>query len=427
MPLSTKLKHWIRPLLFVGIFLVATAPFSIIAQLTAHKKNGNFWPYFYNEVPQNSLDIVYVGNSHSKTTFIPGVIDHLLGTNSLQVSTVGESIYQTQFEFEEVLRYQDPKLIILEANPIYSGLPTNDIRSWNYSFFYAMPFSVRKFFYAHRFFNDEDLLKFYLPFTSYHADWKNPDQAKERRAEVLETLKQVIETDWHFDLPYQGYENYLVSLPLDTELDPDMEAGDCPILDFEERLTVTESILQNAKEDNQPVVIMETPQFVNPFARCRDQVVELAANFGVEYVPLMENDPRPPLWFGDDEHMTQFGALRASVETAQYLADALDIAINKEMLEIYQRYFFSDYTLDQDGNAVTITLIPDNPQALADMHFDWYVRHKSESYLEEEGIGMLELSFTLPETEGDYFIRVVMFDPAIHYYVRGGFSFDPKY
>jgi len=418
-----KLKPWLRSLLFVGILLVLTAPFSTIALLTAHEKNGNFWPYFYRGVPKNTLDIVYMGNSHSKTTFIPEVIDRLLGINSLQVSTVGESIYQTQFEFKEVLHYQDPKLIILEANPIYSGSPSDEVKSWNYSFFYAMPFSARKFMNAHRFFGDDDLLKFYLPFISYHADWKNPDQVRERAKKALELLKQWKKAEWQIELPHKGYENYLVSLPLEAEQEIYMESDNCSIADFEKRLEITEAMLQAAEQDGQQVVIMETPQFVNPFSDCRDQLAGLAERYGVAYVSLLDNAPRPPLWFGDDEHMTQFGALIASVETAQYLAETLDISINKEILALYQRYFFRDYTLEREGDRVTITLIPEDPQAMADMNIAWYATHKGESFLEEEEIGMVSLRFTLPETEGKYFIRTVMFDPAIHYYVRGGFTF----
>lgn len=403
--------------------MIVTAPFSIIAQQTAHVKNGNFWPYFYHEVERNSLDIVYLGNSHSKTTFIPEVIDRLLGTNSLHVSTVGSSIYQTQFEFQEVLRYQDPQLIILEANPIYSGSTADDIKSWDYSFFYAMPFSAHKFIYAHRFFDEDDLLKFYLPFTSYHADWKNPEQARERAYEALELLRQRIDADWQVELPYQGYENYLVSLPLETEYAIDVDSGACPIPDFNERLQITESMLQAAAQEGQAVVIMETPQFVNPFTGCREQTAAMAARYGVDYISLLDDAPRPPLWFGDDEHMTQFGALIASVETAQYLADRLDIAINKDMLAIYRRYFFSDYTLEREGDMVEITLFPDNPQAMANMTITWYGMHNGESFLEEGEDGMVTLEFQLPELDGKYFIRVVMFDPAIHYYVRGGFTF----
>ncbi len=414
---------WMRSILFLGILITLTAPFSLVARETAHLKNGYFWPYFYREVERDSLDIVYIGNSHSKTTFIPEVIDRLLETKSLHVSTVGASIYQAQFEFQEVLQYQDPKLIILEANPIYSGSPSNDLKSWHYSFFYAMPFSARKLFYAHRFFRDDDLLKFYLPFTSYHADWKNPDQARERAKEVLEIIKQRRDAEWHVELPSQGYENYLVSLPLETDLEANMETDHCPIPDFEERLQITETLLQTAARDGQRVVIMETPQFVNPFVGCRSRTADLAARYGVEYISLLDDAPRPPLWFGDDEHMTQFGALIASVETAQYLAEILDISINKEMLAIYQRYFFTDYTLAREGDVVTVTLFPENPQAMADMNITWYGMHSGESFLEVGGIEMVRLRFTLPEKEGKYFIRTEMFDPAIHYYVRGGFTF----
>lgn len=105
MPTNNVQNPWIRFLIFAGILCILIQALSFIPKETSHEKNGNFWPYFYQSLSQNSVDVVYMGNSHSKTTFIPEVIDKLLGTRSIHVNTSGESIYQTKYEFREVLRY----------------------------------------------------------------------------------------------------------------------------------------------------------------------------------------------------------------------------------------------------------------------------------------------------------------------------------
>jgi len=413
-----------RSLLFVGILLTITAPFNYTVKQTAHLKNGNFWPYFYREVEQNSLDIVYMGNSHSKTTLIPEVIDRLLGTRSVHVNTSGESIYQTQYEFQEVMRMQNPRLVVLEANPIYAGISAEALKPWNFSFFYAIPFSWQKLAYSYQFFNEHDLLSFYLPFTSYHADWKKPDQAIERMRAAWEHLKARWEAEGHEALPHQGYENYLKSLPLDAERDMGSAGKACTVPDLAARLTVTEGMLLAAQRAEQKMVIMETPQFVSQFPACKQAAVDLAARYGVDYINLMEDEALQPLWFGDEVHMTQFGAIIASVETAQRMAEMLDIPINHELLAVYQSYFFRGYTLEQDGAEVTVTLIAEDKAAIQEMQFAWKVSRNNELFLDIEQAGMHTLRFTLPEPSGEYFIHIVMYNPAIHYYLRGGLTLD---
>ena len=416
---------WMRTLLFIGILLALLQVLNWTPRQTAHLKNGNFWPYFYREVETDALDIVYMGNSHSKTTIIPEIIDRLLGTRSVHVNTSGESIYQTQYEFREVLRHQNPRLVVLEANPIYAGLGADELKPWNFSFFYAMPFGWQKLAYSLDFFNENDLLKFYLPFTSYHADWKNPDQAITRVKEAIEQLKARWEAEWHETLPYQGYENYLKSLPLDAERKPQTILDNaCPVPDMAARLAVTEELLQTAQRAEQAMVVMETAQFVQQFPQCRDAAAELAGRYGVEYIQLMEDEALPPLWFGDEVHMTQFGAVIASVEVAQRIAELLEIPINRELLEVYQSYFFSGYTLEQNGGNVTVTLIPQDADAIREMQFQWDVSRNNEIFLEVEEAGMHSLRFTLPESGGNYFIHIVMYNPAIHYYLRGGITLD---
>lgn len=418
-----KQNPWVRFLVFIGILFVLIQVFSYIPRQSSHQKNGNFWPYFYKEVPKNSLDIVFMGNSHSKTTFIPEIVDKLLGTRSIHVNTSGESIYQTIYEYREVLRYQDPRMVVLETNPIYVGLPREDLKPWNFSFFYSMPFSPRKLVYSHQFFSDGDLLKFYLPFTSNHADWKKPDELIFRAKDEAQNIKEKLDADWHVDLPHQGYENYLRSLPPQQEPPQLSEGiGDCSISDLEARLSVTEEILQIAQKEAQNITFIEAPQYLNLYENCRDQVVDLTEKYDVSYQTLLDGTYRSPLWFGDDEHMTQFGAIIASVETAQLLADQLNIDLNRDALAYYQSYFFLDYTLVPEGDSITLTLIPENYEAISDVDFIWKVSLNDQSILKIEEKGKNELNFTLPEPTGKYYINIVIHNPASSYYLRGGFD-----
>jgi hypothetical protein len=73
------------------------------------------WKDFY-KLPKNSVDILFIGNSHNYMTFQPQVVDDLLSMNSYVLGVPGESAVMTYFELNTALRYQHPRIIVFETN-----------------------------------------------------------------------------------------------------------------------------------------------------------------------------------------------------------------------------------------------------------------------------------------------------------------------
>lgn len=287
---------WVKAIVFLGILAFLIHLFSIIPVQRAHEKNKNYWPYFYNELPENSVDIVYMGNSHSNTTFIPEVIDDILDVNSIHVNTSGESIHQTIFEYREVLRRQNPKVIVIEANPIYSGLDQDEIKSWNYSFFYSMPFDWRKLLFAHQYFQGNNLLHFYMPFTLFHSNWKHPEEVIQRVQAAIDAHREAAGEEIHIDLPFKGYVNYFHSLSMDVPNPEDFTVkDDCNVWDMDDRLDVVTQILEINKESKGNLLFIESPQYVNKYAACQEQVIDHIEEQGGEYEILFEQEGRSRL------------------------------------------------------------------------------------------------------------------------------------
>jgi len=423
MYVKDKQKHWFKFFLFTGILISIIQVISYIPKQRSNRKNGNYWPFFYEGLPENSMDIVFMGSSHSKTTFIPEIIDDILGIESIHVNTSGESIYQTIYEYQEVLLYQNPKVVIIETFPIYAGLTQQDIKPWNFSFFYSMPISLRKLIYSHNYFLDGDLLNFYLPYTSNHSDWKNPNILISRVNTEFETIKNNQGLGNYVELPYRGYENYLGSLlPGQIQSKTPDKIVYCPISDFEDRLSVTEDILQINQKHREDLLFLEAPQYINEYENCRGQAIDLIENYGVSYKTLFSDQDRSLLWFGDTEHMTQFGAIIASVETAEFLAHELNIQMSPENLNYYRSYFFKDYTFTKEGDDISINLIPANNEALMNLVFQWEISLDGESVYKIKEKGKNELKYTLPEPIGDYFIHIMINNPTSDYSLRGGFD-----
>ena len=340
------------------------------------------------------------------------------------MNTSGESIYQTIYEYQEVLRYQNPKAVIIEPYTIYAGLTPQNLKPWNFSFFYSMPIGFRKLKYSHDFFTDGDLLKFYLPYTSSHSDWKNPNLFFSRVDSELESISDLRDFFKPVELPHKGYENYLKSLtPWELEIESPGQNDPCPIPDFEDRLSVTEDILQKSNKHLGELFFIETPQYINKFENCRAQAVNLINRYEVPYTILFKEQDLPLLWFGDHQHMTQFGAIIASVETAEFLSDELNIEMNAEALNYYQSYFFIDYTIVQEGEKISINLVPYDKETFTDLIFKWEVFLNDKSILRIKAKGKNEITYTIPEPIGNYFIHIVIVNPTGNYPLRGGFDF----
>lgn len=394
--------------------------FSYIPRQRSHEKNGNYWPYFFNELPEDSVDVIFMGSSHSNSTFIPEIIDDILDINSIHVNTSGESIYQTALEYREVLRHQQPRMVIIETYPIFDGLTQEDLKPWNYSFFFAVPSIFRQMLYAHQFFSIENLIYFYLPYTLYHADWKKPGGIAQR---MVETVTALISGKGQLELAHKGYFNYMESLPpLKAGVDEDDPPAVCAVADLKQRLETTKEIMNLDSENAPALMFVEAPQLVNEFEACRREVIEAIRNWGGDYQVLLQDQERPRLWFGDHEHMTQFGAVIASVELARLLAEKLDLKVDTRALAYYQTYFFNDYKINRDGREVEVNLIPYDGEAISDLYFTWTLHRDGEEIEKIEGLRQNELTVTLPASDGKYYFHVEIYNPAGAYLLRGNLN-----
>jgi len=68
---------------------------------------------FY-ELEDNSLDILFIGSSHSYCTFAPALIDKALGTESFQFGMPLQYPDSTWFTLKEALKTQSPSVVVME-------------------------------------------------------------------------------------------------------------------------------------------------------------------------------------------------------------------------------------------------------------------------------------------------------------------------
>ena len=96
------------------IFVVGNKYSAASTENQINNYNESRWNEFY-DLPKNSLDMVFLGSSHSYCTFDPENFDSVLGTSSYQLGMPLQHMDSTYFTLLEVLNYQKPKKVVVEV------------------------------------------------------------------------------------------------------------------------------------------------------------------------------------------------------------------------------------------------------------------------------------------------------------------------
>ncbi len=128
---TSSFKDNIKFLIKIFIFILCLIPMIIfIGKKYSSASTENVINLFnqrrfedFYALEENSLDMVFLGSSHSYCTFNPEIFDNNLGTNSFQLGMPLQHPDSTYYTLKEVLNYQKPKVVVME---VYFDLLKND-------------------------------------------------------------------------------------------------------------------------------------------------------------------------------------------------------------------------------------------------------------------------------------------------------------
>lgn len=122
---SNKRRRYknIKIILGLAIFLLCMFPiFKIMGEKYSKASENNTINYFtqsrfndFYDLPKNSLDMVFIGSSHSYCTFDPENFDSELNISSFQMGTPLQHPDTSYFLLKEILNYQKPKVVVMET------------------------------------------------------------------------------------------------------------------------------------------------------------------------------------------------------------------------------------------------------------------------------------------------------------------------
>lgn len=217
------MKKILKINLFIIFFILIF--FSVQKMFVPYNIRIKRWDSFY-QIPKNTLDIVFLGNSHSYTTYYPEMIDNNLKINSFNMASNSQHIDQLYFNLKEILKYQKPKIVCIELFCLSSDSRENKGNWFIYDNLDGQKFGLNKIDSILTYRKKEDRINSLFPLIRSHQDWKEKrkllkniySRYKERNnikifsgfertnSEMDEEITQKYENE-----PKEDYKNFIIS------------------------------------------------------------------------------------------------------------------------------------------------------------------------------------------------------------------------
>ncbi len=283
-------KNLLRTALFLSLFALM---FSLLSPVFVPKNNSLEAGIHEHEAkgflaePENSLDVVFLGDSETFSAFIPLGIWEQYGMTSYVCSTANQVMYQSVSYLERVLATQSPKVVILETNALYRDYTLADVVSHE--------------------------VQERLPFLRYHDRWKTLTPADLGEAVDFRTIQR--------DKGYT-YRTRAIAADLTGYMAPSEEIHPVPALNqawFREILTL-------CREREIQLVLISTPSPVNWSSYYHNGVAQLAQEWEVPYLDMNLLPEEVPINWNTDsydggDHLNYAGACKATDYAASWLWD----------------------------------------------------------------------------------------------------------
>ena len=164
-----KVKNGLRAVGLLICIIVMVSFLSNVLSVRATTDTG-----FY-KLQKNTVDVLFLGNCHAYSTFIPSVIEMITGKTTYVLGGSSQSIPLTYYNMKEALKRQSPEYIVLETFPIIiydSYIPADTEVVYAYSAFADIPFSFDKLLYATDYKDGSEWFYLLFDLGYFHDRWE---------------------------------------------------------------------------------------------------------------------------------------------------------------------------------------------------------------------------------------------------------------
>ncbi len=344
-------KNWLKFISFCVIAMLVFTWFNKAMEIPSQN-----WLDFY-DLPQDSLDVVFIGNSHGLKGFQPNILSDLMPVSSYMVGVPGENVFISYYELREILKTQKPKILILETftlnltEPVGKALifPFTDAGSW----------SMNKLAVMRRFLS-YDLFYSSIPSLRTRVDWNHPADFFAKIATAIK-VKETRSTS-RFLGAAPDPEPLSAAEFAEIATLPDVTSTRSPL---ENRLYL-DKIVELCEKNNIKLILVSTPvlKITGPFFSYYTpfDVASYARENGVELVTF-DSSELNKMHYVDADHLSIFGSLIVTLDLAREISQNLGVQIDPERMNYYEGILFSDFSMECHKQTCTLSLEPEDPAA----------------------------------------------------------------
>lgn len=153
----------------ICLLLVLCICINVFTYVLRDKTNAEYIKPFWEE-KEDTIDVIFVGSSHSYRSIYPLEIWHKYGLTSWNLGSSEQSVAASYHLIEEAIERQHPKVVVME---MYMSFV--DSKYYDYARIHQitdnMPCSMNKINFIKDVIPVKDRLEFYFPIAKYHERW----------------------------------------------------------------------------------------------------------------------------------------------------------------------------------------------------------------------------------------------------------------
>lgn len=121
---------------------------------------------------KDKIDLLFLGSSHSYSTFNSRIFDNKLGVNTYVLSSDGQPIAASYYLLKELYKRKKPEIVVFE---LYGLLLDTESKKNYENVFNSFRFGINKI-EASKIFDKSEQIDYLIPILKYHSIWKEPSQ-----------------------------------------------------------------------------------------------------------------------------------------------------------------------------------------------------------------------------------------------------------
>lgn len=315
------------------------------------------WDAFYDQ-EENTVDILFIGNSHIGNGLDLNIINAKTKSKTNTLYGYGQTLPQVYYNLKEALKYQNPKLIVLETytfSNISKDYFYGQDRIPKMQGFEAKKLSKLKIEEYLDLYENEEVLNFF-PFITYHSNWNKKGLVKEN---IIKKLNP--KSNYYF-----GDVKSVQTLDKKKiEAYRKKDFGNKKYYFSKWQLSYFNKISELAKEKNIPILLVTIPYFkeyrnkIN-YKHISSALVNIAKESKYNYIDL--NGVYPDLdyhYFMNDavranQHLNYKGNILVSNYIADYINKEYDFNFENSNESLPEYFLYNNIKKNKLNNGATI-------------------------------------------------------------------------